>query len=65
MPHLEGCLGKYRTPVPEERECPVCRASVEVFARAGQIAQEAVCPYCGYRFAAQPQPVFSETPPEI
>ena len=53
-----GCQSKYRTPVPEERSCPVCGAAVEVFARAGRIAESAVCPQCGHVFAAQEQPVF-------
>ena len=60
-----GCQGKYRTPIPEERSCPVCGASVEVFTRAGRIAADAVCPRCGRVLFAQQQPVFAPEQPEV
>lgn len=54
-----GCLGKYRTPVPEDRTCPVCGNTVEVFARAGKLVDESVCPRCGHLFPPQDQPIFA------
>lgn len=59
MSILEGCMGKYRTPVPTERKCPYCGSTVEVFSRAGKQALDSTCPGCGYVLPAQPQPVFA------
>ena len=38
--------------------CPVCGERVEVFSRAGKLSVDSVCPLCGYRFPAEPQPGF-------
>lgn len=55
MAILEGCEGKYRTPVPEERVCPVCGREVEVFASQGRIVEDTTCE-CGYVFQAEEVP---------
>lgn len=53
MSIIEGCIGKYRTPVPSERVCPVCGREVEVFCSMGRITDPAVCS-CGYEFRREP-----------
>lgn len=35
-----GCEDKNRTPVPEERICPVCGEEVEVFVSRGKIIED-------------------------
>ena len=55
MSILEGCEGKYKTPVPEERVCPVCGRSVEVFTSVGRVLEDTACA-CGYVWPAQEQP---------
>ena len=52
MAILEGCEGKTKTPVLEERVCPSCGETVEVFTRAGRIIENTPCE-CGYVFSAQ------------
>lgn len=52
MAVLDGCEAKYRTPVPEERICPKCGKTVEVFTSRGRITEDAVCE-CGHVFAAE------------
>ncbi len=52
--NLEGCEAKYKTPVPEERICPVCGREVEVFARRGRLVADFRCE-CGYVFPAEAQ----------
>ncbi len=54
MAVMEGCESQYRTPVPEDRTCPVCGKEVEVFTNRGRIVEDAVCP-CGYVFKAEEQ----------
>ena len=54
-----GCQEKYRVPVPEDRVCPICGKSVEVFSRAGRMVEDTVCPHCGHLLSRQTQPVFA------
>lgn len=54
MAVMEGCESQYRTPVPEDRTCPVCGKEVEVFTNRGRIVEDAICP-CGYVFKAEEQ----------
>lgn len=42
MAVMEGCESQYRTPVPEDRTCPVCGKEVEVFTQ-----QRTYCGRCG------------------
>ena len=51
---IEGCSGPHRTPIPEDRVCPVCGEEVEVFTVRGRIAEDSVCA-CGYVFRAEEQ----------
>ena len=64
MSMLDGCMGKYATPAPEEKPCPRCHAAVEVFARAGKQVEDVRCPVCGYVLPKQHQPVFTKKKPE-
>ena len=48
----EGCEAKHRTPILEERVCPSCGESVEVFTRRGRILEDTPCD-CGYVFKAE------------
>ena len=52
MAVLDGCESQYRTPVPEDRTCPVCGKIVEVFTLKGKIREDAACE-CGYVFKAE------------
>ncbi|MGI6069231.1 MAG: hypothetical protein ACOYBE_02280 [Blautia sp.] len=52
MSVMDGCESKFRTPEPEDRVCPVCGKTVEVFTMRGRITEDAVCP-CGYVFKAE------------
>ncbi len=52
MAALDGCESKYRTPVPEERTCPVCGKEVEVFTSRGRIVEDSACS-CGYVFETE------------
>ena len=47
MDALTGCGKKNRTPDLEERACPRCGASLELFARNGVTTESTVCPQCG------------------
>ena len=49
MAIFDGCEAQHRTPVPEDRSCPVCGRTVEVFTVKGRIREDAVCE-CGYVF---------------
>lgn len=49
MAVMDGCESKYRTPVPEDRICPTCGKTVEVFTSRGRIIEETACE-CGYVF---------------
>lgn len=49
MSVAEGCEAKYKTPVLEERVCPECGETVEVFTRRGRIVEDTPCD-CGYVF---------------
>ena len=51
---LEGCRGPHKTPIPEERICPVCGEEVEVFTVRGRISADSACG-CGYVFRAEEQ----------
>lgn len=53
MAVLDGCEAKYRTPEPEDRTCPKCGKTVEVFTNRGRITEDTVCD-CGYVFQAEP-----------
>lgn len=55
MEMFEGCEGNARTWVLEERECPKCKAAMEVYTLRGRIVEDAVCPKCGYVLKAQEQ----------
>lgn len=46
---ITGCEEKHKTPILEERVCPVCGEDVEVFTRKGKLVGENVCD-CGYAF---------------
>ena len=50
---MDGCEGAKRTPVAEDRICPVCGREVEVFVVRGKIMESVVCD-CGYEFKAEP-----------
>lgn len=54
MAIMDGCESKHKTPTLEERICPTCGASVEVFTRRGRIIEDAACD-CGYVFRAEEQ----------
>ena len=54
MAIMDGCESKHKTPTLEERACPVCGASVEVFTRRGRIIEDTACD-CGYVFKAEEQ----------
>lgn len=51
---LGGCEEKNRTPVLEERACPICGEEVEVFTVQGRLIDEFVCD-CGYVFSKEEQ----------
>lgn len=51
---LGGCEEKNRTPVLEERICPVCGEEVEVFTVQGRLVDEFVCD-CGHVFPKEEQ----------
>lgn len=55
MSIIDGCIGKYKTPVAETRVCPICGKTVEVFTSMGAILEDAVCT-CGYVWEGQPHP---------
>ena len=42
-----GCEDKNKTPVLEDRICPICGNEVEVFVSRGKIMEDVVCE-CGY-----------------
>lgn len=42
-----GCEDKYKTPVPEDRICPVCGKDIEVFVVRGRVIEDSACE-CGY-----------------
>lgn len=44
-----GCEENRRTPMLDERTCPVCGAEVEVFVRDGRLVDDFACD-CGYVF---------------
>ena len=52
MAVLDGCEAKFRTPEPEERTCPKCGKTLEVFTIRGKVVEEAKCD-CGYVIEAQ------------
>ena len=56
MAIMDGCEAQYKTPTLEERTCPVCGESVEVFTRKGRIIEDTACS-CGYVFKEEPQEV--------
>ena len=54
MAIMDGCEAKYKTPVLEERVCPKCGETVEVFTRRGRIIEDTACA-CGHVFPAEEQ----------
>lgn len=54
MAVMDGCESKHITPIPEERICPKCGETVEVFTRKGRIIEDAVCT-CGHVIQAEEQ----------
>lgn len=54
MAIMDGCESKHKTPTLEERVCPTCGASVEVFTRRGRVIEDTACE-CGYVFKAEKQ----------
>ena len=55
MAILSGCEDKYKTPVPEDRICPVCGKEVEVFTSMGRVISDTACT-CGYVWKAEELP---------
>ena len=47
-----GCEDKNRTPIPEDRICPMCGNEIEVFVSRGRIIEDSVCE-CGYVMKAE------------
>ncbi|MCD2491343.1 endonuclease Q family protein [Lacrimispora sp. NSJ-141] len=47
MAAIDGCEAKFRTPVPEERICPKCGKTIEIFTIRGKVTEETACE-CGY-----------------
>lgn len=47
-----GCEDKNRTPIPEDRNCPMCGNEIEVFVSRGRIIEDSVCE-CGYVMKAE------------
>ena len=54
MAIMDGCEAKHKTPILEERTCPACGETVEVFTRRGRIIEDTACD-CGYVFKAEAQ----------
>lgn len=51
---IGGCEAQHNTPVLEERTCPGCGETVEVFTRKGRIVEDCKCD-CGHVFLAEEQ----------
>lgn len=56
MAIMDGCEAKHKTPILEERTCPACGETVEVFTRRGRVIEDTPCD-CGYVFKAEEQVV--------
>ncbi|MBQ8974516.1 MAG: hypothetical protein IJ072_02195 [Oscillospiraceae bacterium] len=54
MAVLDGCEGSTKTPILEERTCPQCGETIEVFTVRGRIKEDAKCD-CGYVIKAEEQ----------
>lgn len=54
MSILGGCEAKNRTPVLEERVCPDCGKTVEVFTVRGRLIDDFTC-QCGHVFPHEEQ----------
>ena len=54
MAIMDGCEAKNKTPILEERTCPACGETVEVFTRRGRVIEDTACE-CGYVFKEEPQ----------
>lgn len=54
MSIIDNCEAQFATPVPEERTCPKCGATVEVFTRKGRIIEDTTCS-CGHVIKADEQ----------
>ena len=52
MSVLDGCESKFKTPVPEDRKCPVCGRGLEVFTVKGRVVEDVTCE-CGHVIQAQ------------
>lgn len=59
MAVLDGCESQHRTPISEDRICPVCGKEVEVFTVRGKIREDVSCE-CGYVLKAEPEEVVPE-----
>ena len=55
-----GCEENRKTPLLEERVCPVCGEEVEVFTRDGRLIDDFTCE-CGYVFHAE-EPLVPSVP---
>ena len=55
MAVMDGCEGGNKTWVLEERECPQCKAEMDVYTSRGRVGEDAVCSKCGYVIKAQEQ----------
>lgn len=48
----DGCKSNTKTPILEERDCPVCGEPIEVFTKMGRILEDSQCE-CGYVMKAE------------
>jgi rubredoxin len=53
MAAIDGCHEKLKVPIIEERTCPQCGETVEVYTVSGRIRDDETC-QCGYVFKADP-----------
>lgn len=51
---INGCEAQHATPKLEERICPECGETVEVFTRKGRVVEDCACE-CGYVFHVEEQ----------
>ena len=63
MAVMDGCESQYRTSVLEERKCPKCGKTVEVFTSQGRITEDSKCD-CGYVFHAEEAVTLKTEPKE-
>ena len=53
MAVIDNCEAQFATPIPEERTCPKCGETVEVFTRKGRVIEDSTCPKCGHVISAE------------